>query len=143
MERRSRRLRSGKLGWKNAAVISDDYSFAWTSTAGFIVDFCAAGGNITKRVFLLLNTTDYSSFVQQLPTLGTGASATQGALWAVGGAGLLSALKAYETAKGPIKATQTEGNLFWGTPGEFQALSNDVANTYVGGGEEAGDLKTA
>ena len=131
-----------KLGWKNAAVISDDYSFAWTSTAGFIADFCAAGGNITKRVFPPLNTTDYSSYVQQLPTLGSGASATNGVFWAVGGSGLLSALKAYETAKGPIKASQTEGNLFWGTPGEFQALSNDVAGTYVGGGEEAGDLKT-
>jgi len=132
-----------KLGWKNAAVISDDYSFAWTSTAGFIADFCAAGGNITKRVFPPLNTTDYSSFVQQLPTLGTGASDTNGVFWAVGGSGLLSALKAYETAKGPIKSSQTTGNLFWGTPGEFQALSNDVAGTYVGGGEEAGDLKTA
>jgi len=132
-----------KLGWKNAAVISDDYSFAWTSSAGFIVDFCAAGGNITKRVFPPLNTTDYSSFVQQLPTLGTGASATNGVFWAVGGSGLLSALKAFETAKGPIQANQTEGNLFWGTPGEFQALSNDVAGTYVGGGEEAADLKTA
>ena len=131
-----------KLGWKNAAVISDDYSFAWTSTAGFIADFCAAGGNITKRVFPPLNTTDYSSYVQQLPALGSGATQTNGIFWAVGGSGLLSALKAYETAKGPIQANRTVGNLFWGTPGEFQALSNDVANTYVGGGEEAGDLKT-
>src|SRR5947209_7748378 len=33
-----------KLGWKTAAVVADDYSFAWTSAAGFITDFCAAGG---------------------------------------------------------------------------------------------------
>jgi len=93
-------------------------------------------------VFPPLNTTDYSSYVQQLPTLGTSATDTNGIFWAVGGSGLLSALKAYETAKGPIKSSETVGNLFWGTPGEFQALSNDVAGTYVGGGEEAGDLKT-
>ena len=28
-----------KWGWRNAAVIMDDYSFAWTSAAGFIADF--------------------------------------------------------------------------------------------------------
>ena len=40
-----------KLGWRKAAIIMDDYSFAWTSAAGFIADFCAIGGKITKRVF--------------------------------------------------------------------------------------------
>ena len=29
-----------KLGWRNAAIIMDDYSFAWTSAAGIIADFC-------------------------------------------------------------------------------------------------------
>ena len=37
-----------KLGWRKAAVIADDYSFGWTSAAGFIADFCAAGGQITQ-----------------------------------------------------------------------------------------------
>ena len=44
----------------------DDYSFGWTSAAGFIAEFCALGGKITKRVFPPLNTTDYSSYVAQL-----------------------------------------------------------------------------
>jgi branched-chain amino acid transport system substrate-binding protein len=131
-----------KLHWKNAATIADDYSFAWTSAAGFIADFCAVGGKITARSFPPLNTTDYSSFVQQLPTLGSGKSQTNGIFWGVGGSGLISALKAYETAKGPIDSKRTVGNLFWGTPGEFEALSNDVAGTYVGVGEEAADLRT-
>ena len=61
-------LAYNKLGWKTAAVIADDYSFAWTSAAGFIAEFCAVGGKITKRVFPPLNTTDYSSYAQQLPT---------------------------------------------------------------------------
>ena len=61
-------LAYNKLGWKTAAVIADDYSFGWTSAAGFIAEFCAAGGKVTKRVFPPLNTTDYSSFAQQLPS---------------------------------------------------------------------------
>ena len=56
-----------KLGWRKAAIIMDDYSFGWTSAAGFIADFCAVGGQITKRVFPPLNTTDYAPFVRQLP----------------------------------------------------------------------------
>ena len=54
------------LGWRNVNVIEDDYSFGWTSAAGFIAEFCALGGNVTKRVLPPLNTTDYSSYVAQL-----------------------------------------------------------------------------
>ncbi len=126
-----------KLGWKTAAVVSDDYSFGWTSTAGFITDFCAAGGQVTKRVFPPLNTTDYSSYAQQLPTN------VDGTFVAVGGAGLIPFLKAYEQAHGPIDGKKFIGNLFWGTPGEFQQLGNRVAGAYVGGAGTAGDLNTA
>src|SRR6266542_1890369 len=56
-----------KLKWRKAAIIMDDYSFGWTSAAGFIADFCVIGGQITKRVFPPLNTTDYAPFVRQLP----------------------------------------------------------------------------
>jgi branched-chain amino acid transport system substrate-binding protein len=125
-----------KLHWKTAAVISDDYSFGWTSTAGFITDFCAAGGKVTKRVFPPLNTTDYSSYAQQLPTN------VDGTFVAVGGAGLIPFLKAYEQAHGPIDGKKFIGNLFWGTPGEFQQLGNRVSGAYVGGAGTAGDLAT-
>ena len=33
-------------GWDTVAVIADDYSFGWTSAAGFIADFCAVGGDV-------------------------------------------------------------------------------------------------
>src|SRR5690242_6084140 len=69
-----------QLGWKKAAVVADDYSFGWTSAAGFIAEFCAAGGQVTKRIFPPLNTTDYSSFAQQMPT------DVDGVFVAVGGA---------------------------------------------------------
>ncbi len=109
-----------KLGWKKAAVVADDYSFAWTSAAGFIAEFCAAGGQVTKRVFPPLNTTDYSSYAQQMPT------DVDGTFVAVGGAGLIPFLKAYEQAKGPIEAKKFIGNLFWGTPGQFEQLGPRV-----------------
>ena len=83
-----------KLHWRKAAVVSDDYSFGWTSTAGFIADFCAAGGQMTQRVFPPLNTTDYSSYAQQI------SSNVDGVFVAVGGSGLIPFLKAYEQAQG-------------------------------------------
>jgi branched-chain amino acid transport system substrate-binding protein len=129
-------LAYNKLGWKTAAVVADDYSFAWTSAAGFIAEFCAVGGKVTKRVFPPLNTTDYSSYAQQMPTN------VDGTFVAVGGAGLIPFLKAYEQAHGPIDGTKFIGNLFWGTPGQFEQLSTRVTGAYVGGAGTAGDLAT-
>jgi len=130
-------LAYNKLGWRTAAVVADDYSFAWTSAAGFIAEFCAVGGQVTKRVFPPLNTTDYSSYAQQMPTN------VDGTFVAVGGAGLIPFLKAYEQAHGPIDGKKFIGNLFWGTPGQFQQLSTRVTGAYVGGAGTAGDLATA
>jgi branched-chain amino acid transport system substrate-binding protein len=129
-------LAYNKLGWKTAAVVADDYSFAWTSAAGFIAEFCGVGGKVTKRVFPPLNTTDYSSYAQQMPTN------VDGTFVAVGGAGLIPFLKAYEQAHGPIDGTKFIGNLFWGTPGQFEQLSTRVTGAYVGGAGTAGDLAT-
>src|SRR3954454_13960291 len=125
-----------QLGWRKAAIVSDDYSFGWTSTAGFIADFCAAGGQITKRVFPPLNTTDYSSYAQQMPTN------VDGTFVAVGGSGLIPFLKAYEQAHGPIDAKHFMGNLFWGTPSLFESLGPRVSGAYIGSAGTAGDLNT-
>jgi branched-chain amino acid transport system substrate-binding protein len=130
-------LAYNKLKWRTAAVVADDYSFAWTSAAGFIAEFCAVGGKVTKRVFPPLNTTDYSSYAQQMPTN------VDGTFVAVGGAGLIPFLKAYEQAHGPIDGKKFIGNLFWGTPGQFEQLSTRVTGAYVGGAGTAGDLNTA
>ena len=91
---------------------------------------------MTKRVFPPLNTTDYSSYAQQMPTN------VDGTFVAVGGAGLIPFLKAYEQAHGPIDGKKFIGNLFWGTPGEFQQLGTRVSGAYVGGAGTAGDLAT-
>jgi branched-chain amino acid transport system substrate-binding protein len=118
-----------KLGWRKAAIMMDDYSFGWTSGAGMIADFCAVGGQITKRVFPPLNTTDYAPFVRQLPP----PNQVDGYFWVVGGTGTAAALKAYEQAYGPLDPKKNIGNLFFGFLGADKVVAPKVVGAYVGG----------
>jgi branched-chain amino acid transport system substrate-binding protein len=117
-------------GWDTAAVIADDYSFGWTSSAGFIADFCAVGGTIAPehRIYPPLGTTDYSSFIQQLPD----PDEVDGYFWVVGGTGTQAALEAFVNAKGELTGEQHAGNLFF-NPGLAAALGPNIAGSYVGG----------
>jgi branched-chain amino acid transport system substrate-binding protein len=126
-----------KLHWRKAAIIMDDYSFAWTSAAGIIADFCAIGGQITKRVFPPLNTTDYSSYVRQLPP----PDQVDGYFWVVGGTGTDPSLKAFEQAFGQVSPTKFSGNLFfWFLTGV--AVAPRLVGAYVGGFGIGPGLKT-
>jgi branched-chain amino acid transport system substrate-binding protein len=126
-----------KLHWRKAAIIMDDYSFAWTSGAGIIADFCAIGGEITKRVFPPLNTTDYSSYVRQLPP----PNQVDGYFWVVGGTGTDPSLKAFEQAYGAVSPQKFAGNLFfWFLTGV--AVAPRLIGSYVGGFGIAPGLQT-
>ena len=118
-----------RLKWRRAAIIMDDYSFGWTSAAGIIADFCAVGGQITKRVFPPLNTTDYSTYVRQLPRPG----GVDGYFWVVGGTGTGASLKAFEQAYGSLKPSQHIGNLFFGFLGADKTVAPKVVGSYIGG----------
>ena len=125
-------------GWDTVAVIADDYSFGHTSAAGFIADFCGVGGDVVSRVFPPLGTTDYSSFVQQLPN----PDEVDGYFWVVGGTGTQAALEAFVNAKGDLTGDQHAGNLFF-NPGLASALGTDIAGAYVGGfAVLPGDIQT-
>lgn len=115
-------------GWDTVAVIADDYSFGHTSAAGFIAEFCAVGGEVTDRVFPPLGTTDYSSYITQLP----GPDEVDGYFWAIGGTGTQASLEAFVNAKGDLTGSQHAGNLFF-NPDLAQALGRDIAGAYVGG----------
>ena len=117
-----------QLGWDTAAVIADDYSFGWTSAAGFVAEFCGVGGDVVSRVFPPLGTTDYSSYVQQLPD----PDEVDGYFWVVGGTGTQASLEAFVNAKGDLNGTQHAGNLFF-NPGLAEALGTNIAGAYVGG----------
>ena len=127
-----------KLKWRKAAIIMDDYSFGWTSAAGFIADFCAIGGQITKRVFPPLNTTDYAPFVRQLPP----PNQVDGYFWVVGGSGTAPSLKAFEQAYGKLDPKKLYGNLFFAFLGADKVVAPKVAGAYVGGFGTAPGLKT-
>lgn len=107
-----------KLGWRHAVVIMDDYAFGWTSAAGFIADFCAAGGTVT-RLYPPLGTTDYSSYIAQIP------QKFDGLFSAVGGSGTLAFLKQYVQARGPFKTNTLAGNIFIGDPAILAAAHNN------------------
>ena len=127
-----------KLGWRNAAIMMDDYSFGWTSAAGIIADFCAVGGKITKRVFPPLNTTDYSSYVQQLggPTRSTARSGSSVAR------ARRRRLTAYEQAYGALDPTKHIGNLFFAFLGADKVVAPKIVGSYVGGFGTGPGLKT-
>src|SRR6202165_3132090 len=122
-----------KLGWRTAAVIGDDYAFPYTSLAGFIAEFCAIGGNVTSRVWPPLGTTDYSSFVAQLPTN------VDGLFVGVGGADLITFLKQYQQANGPLNTKKIMGNTFWPDPPLLPALGTPMVGAVAASGIAADD----
>jgi branched-chain amino acid transport system substrate-binding protein len=99
-----------ELGWRTAAVVGDDYSFPYTSLAGFVAEFCSLGGKVTKRVWPPLGEKDYSSFISQIP------EDVDGLYVGVGGSGLISFIKQYEQQRGKIDTKKIMGNVFWPDP---------------------------
>jgi branched-chain amino acid transport system substrate-binding protein len=96
------------------------------------------GGKVVSRVFPPLGTTDYSSFIKQLPD----PDKVDGYFWVVGGTGTQAALQAFVNAKGDLTGKQHAGNLFF-NPGLAQAIGKGIAGAYVGGfAVLPGDVKT-
>jgi branched-chain amino acid transport system substrate-binding protein len=126
-----------ELGWRNAAIIMDDYSFGWTSAAGMIADFCAVGGKITKRVFPPLNNADYAAFVRQLPA----PDKVDGYFWVIGG-NTPGSLTAFEQAYGQADPKQFIGNLFFAFLGNDKVVAPKFVGSYLGGFGTGPGLKT-
>lgn len=125
-----------RLGWRNAAIIMDDYAFGWTSAAGMIADFCAVGGKITRRVFPPLNNADYATFVRQLPA----PDDIDGYFWAIGG-NTPGSLTAFEQAYGKPDPKQFIGNLFFGFLGNDKVVAPKFVGSYIGGTGTAPGVK--
>jgi branched-chain amino acid transport system substrate-binding protein len=124
-----------ELGWKKAAIIGDDYSFPYTSLAGFVAEYCAIGGQIPKRVWAPLGEKDYSSYISQIP------KDVDGLYVGVGGSGLITFLKQYEEQRGKIDTQKMMGNIFWDDP----LVLKEVGKSLIGGitsGMTAADVDT-
>jgi len=52
--------------YKKIATIAEDYAFTYTQVMGLVVEYCKAGGQITKRIWVPLGTKDFASFIPQL-----------------------------------------------------------------------------
>jgi branched-chain amino acid transport system substrate-binding protein len=87
-----------KKGYKNVALVAEDYSFPYTQVGGFMYEFCAAGGHVIQKNWVPLGTKDYSSVVSNLPTSGIDAIYV-----ALGGADAVNFFTQYSQAGGKAK----------------------------------------
>jgi branched-chain amino acid transport system substrate-binding protein len=54
-------------GYKKIATVGEDYSFVYTQVFGLVMEFCAAGGQVTSRQWVPLGTKDFASTIAALP----------------------------------------------------------------------------
>lgn len=54
-------------GYETVATVGEDYSFIYTQVFGFATEYCAAGGEITERLWVPLGTKDFGSIIAALP----------------------------------------------------------------------------
>ena len=53
--------------YKKIATVGEDYSFVYAQVMGLTLEYCKAGGQIAKRIWVPLGTKDYSSVISSLP----------------------------------------------------------------------------
>jgi len=52
--------------YKKIATIGEDYAFVYTQVMGLVLEYCKAGGQVTKRLWVPLGTKDFASYIPQL-----------------------------------------------------------------------------
>jgi len=81
--------------YKKIATIAEDYAFTYTQVFGLALDYCPAGGQISKRLWVPLGTKDFASYIPQL------LSEDVDAIYlGLGGADALNFLNQYQQAGG-------------------------------------------
>jgi branched-chain amino acid transport system substrate-binding protein len=105
-------------GYKNVALVAEDYSFPYTQVGGFMYEFCAAGGHVIQKNWVPLGTKDYSGVVSNLPTSGIDAIYV-----ALGGSDAINFFTQYSQAGGKAKfigGSITVDQSVLATEGAFQ-----------------------
>ena len=118
-------------------MIGDDYSFPYTSLAGFVAEFCSVGGEVTKRVWPPLGEKDYSSFISQIP------EDVDGLYVGIGGSGLISFLKQYEQQRGKIDPKKVMGNVFCDDPLVLKEVGDSLTGAVTAGPTAADSTEPA
>jgi branched-chain amino acid transport system substrate-binding protein len=78
------------LGYRHISTIGLDFAFGWQVVGGFLSTFKAAGGTVDKQIWNPTTTTDFSSYVSQIPRN------TQAVFSLESGAGATKFLQAYK-----------------------------------------------
>jgi len=89
-------------GYRKIATVGEDYSFVYTQVFGLVTEFCAAGGEVSERLWVPLGTTDFRSFIAALP------EDVDAIYLGLGGEDAINFLNQYQRAGG-------EANLIGGT----------------------------
>ena len=80
--------------YKKIATVGEDYSFVYTQVMGLTVEYCKAGGEITKRFWVPLGTKDFASVISSLP------DDVDAVYLGLGGADAVNFLNQYQQAGG-------------------------------------------
>jgi branched-chain amino acid transport system substrate-binding protein len=83
--------------YKKIATVGEDYSFVYTQVFGLALEFCKAGGQITKRFWVPLGTKDFASVISALP------DDVDAIYLGLGGADAVNFLNQYQQAGGNAK----------------------------------------
>ncbi len=54
-------------GYERVAILAEDYSFPYAQIMGFMTEFCDLGGTVAEKMFVPLETRDYSSVIARMP----------------------------------------------------------------------------
>ncbi|WP_342132932.1 ABC transporter substrate-binding protein [Hydrogenophaga sp. OTU3427] len=54
-------------GYKKVVVVAEDYAFPYSQVAGFMMEYCKAGGKVADKHWVPIGTKDYSSVIAKLP----------------------------------------------------------------------------
>ncbi len=54
-------------GYKNVAIVAEDYSFPYTQVFGFLAEFCKAGGRVASKSWVPIGNKDFSSVIAAIP----------------------------------------------------------------------------
>lgn len=54
-------------GYKKVVVVAEDYAFPYSQVAGFMMEYCKAGGKVLDKHWVPIGTKDYSSVIAKMP----------------------------------------------------------------------------
>lgn len=54
-------------GYKKVVVVAEDYAFPYSQVAGFMMEYCKAGGKVLDKHWVPIGTKDYSAVIAKLP----------------------------------------------------------------------------